>query len=145
MDWKREAENDLKLYAGRCRALKNIKERHRILKEEMTGLRGVSTDRIPTQSGGSRMEEALVNNIVERQKLELTYKLTQRLVKLTRQGLEALSPQERELLCRFYVEPGRYTADQLSEQLHLERRRLYRLKEQALYHFTIGMYGMEKL
>lgn len=145
MDWKREAENDLKLYAGRCRALKNIKERHRILKEEMTGLRGVSTDRIPTRGGSSRMEEALVNNIVERQKLELSYKLTQRLVTLTKQGLEALEPEERELLHRFYVEPQRYTADLLSEQLHLERSRLYRLKDQALYHFTIGMYGMEKM
>ena len=114
MDWKREAEHELKQYAGRCRALKNIKLRHQALKEEMTTLKGVSTDRIPVRGGASRMEDALVNNIVERQRLELTYKFTHKLVDLTRQGLDALEPQERDLLNRFYVDESKYTADQLS-------------------------------
>jgi len=145
MDWKREAEHELKQYAGRCRALKNIKLRHQALKEEMTTLKGVSTDRIPVRGGASRMEDALVNNIVERQRLELTYKFTQKLVSLTKQGLDALEPQERDLLKRFYVEESKYTADQLCEELHLERSRVYKLKDQALYKFTINMYGIEKL
>ena len=145
MDWKREAEYELKQYTGRCRALKNIKLRHQALKEEMTALKGASTDRIPVRGGASRMEDALVNNIVERQRLELTYKLTRKLVDLTKQGLEALSEQERDILTRFYVEEGKYTADRLCEELHLERTRIYRLKDQALYNFTINMYGMEKL
>ena len=145
MDWKREAEHELKQYAGRCRALKNIKLRHQALKEEMTTLKGVSTDRIPVRGGASRMEDALVNNIVERQRLELTYKFTQKLVSLTKQGLDALDPQERDLLKRFYVEESKYTADQLCDELHLERSRVYKLKDQALYKFTINMYGIEKL
>ena len=145
MDWKREAEHELKQYAGRCRALKNIKLRHQALKEEMTTLKGVSTDRIPVRGGASRMEDALVNNIVERQRLELTYKFTQKLVSLTKQGLDALEPQERDLLRRFYVDESKYTADQLCDELHLERSRVYKLKDQALYKFTINMYGIEKL
>lgn len=145
MDWKREAEHELKQYAGRCRALKNIKLRHQALKEEMTTLKGVSTDRIPVRGGASRMEDALVNNIVERQRLELTYKFTHKLVDLTKQGLDALEPQERDLLRRFYVDESKYTADQLCEELHLERSRVYKLKDQALYKFTINMYGIEKL
>ncbi|MBR5558997.1 MAG: hypothetical protein IKU72_01975 [Oscillospiraceae bacterium] len=145
MDWKREAEQELKQYAGRCRALKNIKLRHQALKEEMTALRGASTDRIPVRGGCSRMEDALVNNIVERQRLELTYKFTHKLVDLTKRGLDSLQPQERELLHKFYVEDNNYTADRLCEEMHLERSRIYRLKDQALYNFTISMYGIEKL
>ncbi len=131
--------------AGRCRALKNIKLRHQALKEEMVTLKGVSTDRVPVRGGGSRMEDALVNNIVERQRLEPTYKFTCKLVDLTKRGLEALEPQERDLLQKFYVEDSKYTADRLCEELHLERSRVYRLKDQALYHFTINMYGIERL
>jgi DNA-directed RNA polymerase specialized sigma subunit len=145
MDWKREAEQELKQYPGRCRALKNIKLRHQALKEEMVTLKGASTDRIPVRGGASRMEDALVNNIVERQRLELTYKLTRKLVDLTKQGLDSLSQQERDILTRFYIEEGKYTADNLCEELHLERSRIYRLKDQALYNFTINMYGIEKL
>ena len=145
MDWKREAEQELKQYPGRCRALKNIKLRHQTLKEEMVTLKGASTDRIPVRGGASRMEDALVNNIVERQRLELTYKLTHKLVDLTKQGLDSLSQQERDILTRFYIEEGKYTADNLCEELHLERSRIYRLKDQALYNFTINMYGIEKL
>jgi DNA-directed RNA polymerase specialized sigma subunit len=145
MDWKREAEQELKQYPGRCRALKNIKLRHQALKEEMVTLKGASTDRIPVRGGASRMEDALVNNIVERQRLELTYKLTHKLVDLTKQGLDSLSQQERDILTRFYIEEGKYTADNLCEELHLERSRIYRLKDQALYNFTINMYGIEKL
>ena len=145
MDWKREAEQELKQYPGRCRALKNIKLRHQALKEEMVTLKGASTERIPVRGGASRMEDALVNNIVERQRLELTYKLAHKLVDLTKQGLDSLSQQERDILTRFYIEEGKYTADNLCEELHLERSRIYRLKDQALYNFTINMYGIEKL
>jgi len=144
MDWKKEAENDLRLYGARCRALKNIKLRHQALKDELTALRGVSTDRVPVRGGASRMEDALVNNIVERQRLELTYRATSKLVNLTRQGLEGLSHQDRQLLTCFYVEPGRSVADEMMEQLHLERSMVYRLREQALYRFTVSMYGMEQ-
>lgn len=144
MDWKREAEHELKQYAGRCRALKNIKLRHQALKEEMTALKGASTDRVPVRGGCSHMEDALINNIMERQRLELTYKFTNKLVELTKRGLESLEPAERDLLNRFYVDESSYTADRLCEELHLERSRVYRLKDQALYKFTINMYGMEK-
>ena len=113
MDWKREAEQELKQYPGRCRALKNIKLRHQALKEEMVTLKGASTDRIPVRGGASRMEDALVNNIVERQRLELTYKLTHKLVDLTKQGLDSLSQQERDILYGGYLNrtKGCYTMD----------------------------------
>ncbi len=142
MDWKREAENELKLYYTRCTALDNLKLRIFALREDMQSTKSFTHQTVPVRGGGSRMEDALVNKLVECQRLELNYKLIYHLVELARKSLEHLNEQDRLVLERFYMERFPNFLPRLCEELHMERAQIYRIKDKALYKFTCCMYGM---
>ncbi len=65
-----------------------------------------------------------------------------RLVKLTERGLSQLTDEERRVLERFFIYRGGRHVDDLMEELCYERTRIYELKDEALYKFTVAMYGM---
>ncbi len=142
MDWKREAENELKLYYTRCTAVDNLRNRISTLREDMQSTRSFNLKTAPVMGGGSQMEDALVNKLVECQRLELNYKITARLVELARKSLEQLQPRDRLVLERFYMERFPNFLPRLCEELHMERAQIYRIKDQALYKFTCCMYGL---
>ena len=60
MNWRAEAVKDLKSYPQRKESIENIKERIRILDEQFTSLRGVSTSE-PVMGGFSRQEEKMLD------------------------------------------------------------------------------------
>ena len=140
MNWKKEAVNDLKSYPQRKKSLANIKDRIRILEEQFTSLSGISTD-TPVKGGMSRQEEKMLNNISEREKLSANSKIAEGLVKLTEKGLEVLEARERQVLEGFYFEQSGNNVERLCEKFHLEKTRLYEIKDEALRKFTIAMYG----
>ncbi len=142
MDWKREAVNDLRAYSARCDALENMAERIRILNDKYKTARSAmgNTDTIPSNSGNQ--SDMLVNNIAERERLKLNIKATSELVKLTRKGLDGLNEQQLEILNGFYIERYPGHIERLCEKYHLEQSRIYQLKDEALYKFTIAMYGI---
>ena len=142
MNWQKEAENDLRNYNNRKEALENIKERIRSKKEKIQSIRSASCDSTPVQGGGNRMEDNLINNIVERERLILTYKATCRLVDLTERGLAGLNDKERVVLDKFYIERVPDHVEWLMSEMHIERSRVYQIKDDALYNFTVEMYGI---
>lgn len=140
MNWKKEAANDLKSYPQRKKSLTNIRERINLLEEQFVSLKGISTD-TPVMGGMSRQEEKMLNNISERECLEFSLKITERLVELTEKGLEVLEKRERQILEGFFFEKTDNNVERMCEKFYLEKTRLYEIKDIALRKFTIAMYG----
>ena len=57
-------------------------------------------------------------------------------------GLAALDEQQREILEAFFINRVQSGADYLAEKLHLERTRVYELRESAIRDFTMARYGV---
>lgn len=142
MNWQKEAESDLRNYIKRKESLDNIKERVRALQDEICSIKSASCDSVPIQGGGNRMEDSLINNIVKRKRLALAYRATSRLVLLTERGLESLTERERMVLEKFYIRRIPNHVGWLMDELVIEQSQVYRIKDDALYNFTVAMFGI---
>ena len=128
---------DLIKYQRQKESLKNISDKVVALKLKYQAIRCANTDSTPVQGGTSRVEDNMLDNIVERQRLEYTYKATKRLVELVERGLAGLSDSERLVLSMFYINRPSGHIEVLMNKLNLERTRVYELKDKALYRFTM--------
>ena len=143
MDWKKCAIEDLRNYSRRRDSLENIKGRIVALREQYASVKcALGSDSGAVQGGGNRIEDRMLSNIVERERLEHTYRAAKRLVDLTERGLNGLDERERLVLERFYVEPERGNVDRLCGELGYERSRIYQVKDEALYKYTIHEFGL---
>lgn len=142
MNWEQMAIDDLKKHKAREGSLENMITRIKALKEQMTALKGRATDMAVVRGGVSRMEDKLLDNIVERERLKATYKATKHLVDIVERGLSGLDEKEKFILLTFYMDRPKKHVERCMEQLHLEQAQVYRMKDRALYKFTISMYGI---
>lgn len=140
MNWKKEAANDLRTYLQRKESLKNTQERIKALEEQFVSLKGISTD-TPVMGGMSRQEEKMLDNISERERLQASLNIAKKLVELTEKGLSVLDERERQIINGFYFEKTENNVERMCATFHLEKTRLYELREIALKKITIAMYG----
>ena len=145
MKWKNEAMEKLRRYDAMRQALRNIPAEIERLEADACALRGATTDRTPVKGGGSRREEALINNLVQRQELELTLEQVKRWLRITDRGLLALREDERLVLQRLYLYPEKGAVDRLCNELGVEQSTIYRKRDQALERFTLAMYGFAEI
>ena len=141
MNWKTEAKEKLRRYDAMRLAIINIPEEIERLKTEATSIRSSRTDSTPVQGGGNKREDALLNNIIERQELERNLQQAQLWVKTTNRALEVLSPEEKLILHRLYIYPEKGSIDRLSHELGFEKSTVYRKRDKALIKFTLAFYG----
>lgn len=144
MKWEKCAIEDLRKYAGMQESLINIPEKIKALEIRFESVKGASSDFTPVQGGGSHMEDAMLNNIVERKRLKLLYQADLRMVRLIERGLKSLSDNEKTVLNLFYINRAKHYMDELSSRLGYEKSQIYRIKDSALYKFTVNMYGIEE-
>ena len=142
MDWKKAAEDDLKLYNLRVMSLENISERIATLKASKQGIKACVTDKSPVKGGQSKYEEMLINCIVEIERLSINYEVTKRLIRLTEKGLSVLDSDAREVLESFYISGSERCLEVLRERLGYEKSQIYRIKDRALQKFTIACFGI---
>lgn len=142
MDWKREAADELRNYQNRKLAITNISEQIKDLAMEITSIRSASADGSPVAGGSNGRDDALVNNILKRERLEEAQRLTENRVRRVDRALNQLSEQDRCVLQRFYIAPRVGGVESLCEELHIEKTTAYRWKDCALRNFTITMYGI---
>ena len=146
MDWQKISIERLKDYEKRQRALELIPEQLDSLNMSFTAVRAARTDGTPVKDGsGNKREDALINNIVMRQELERNLGIARSEVRITETGLAVLTEEEKTVLYKFYTNRPRNHIERLCEDLHLERSRIYELKEIALRKFTIACYGIVEL
>lgn len=142
MNWQKEAIADLRCYRSRKMSIESMTERLKALEDKFGAIRCATTDSTPVMGGASRLEDNLINNIVERQRIGLNIDATTRLIDLTERGLSALDDRQRMVLEKFYVERPARHVEWLMEHFCVEQSQIYRLKDEALYNFTVGMFGL---
>lgn len=142
-NWERQAIDDLRLYEKKKQSISNLIEQIEILKMQYTALRGQAFDSTPVQGGGNKMEDHLLDNIVKRERLKQNLNAVNRMVKLIERGLFSLNDREREVLDVFFINRPDMHIEVLKEKYHVEQSEVYRMKDEALYKFTICMYGIE--
>ena len=141
MKWREEAMEKLRRYDAMRQALRNIPEEIKRLQEDAYAIRSATMDTTPVRGGGSKREDALINNLVQRQELEWTLKQVKRWLAVADRGLLALAPDERLILQRLYLYPEKSALERLCSELGVEQSSVYRKRDQALHRFTIAMYG----
>lgn len=142
MKWQDVAVEDLKKYEWQKEGLASLAERLEILRLRYESVRVSRTDGVPVRGGAGRVEDTLLDNIVERQRLELMLEANRRLVELIDRGLGALSENERMVLDAFFIHKRKNHVGWLCEELGYEQAQIYRLKDEALYRFTMAQYGV---
>lgn len=143
MDWKKSAIEDLRNYNARKDSLDNIITRIAALKDQSASVKcSMNSDSVPVQGGGTKIEDRILSNLVERERLTHTYRATKKLVELTERGLAGLDDGARLVLERFFIAPAKGNVERLKDELGYEERQIYRMKDQALYDFTIREYGL---
>ena len=141
MNWKLEAKEKLQSYPARRASIPNLKTEIHRLELEAEGLRSPTIRGDPVQSSHGR-DDRLVSNLVLRKELEQRLRDTELWLGSMDGALSALTEQERLVLRRLYMEPGRGNLDKLCEELELEKSMVYRRREGALERFTEALYGI---
>lgn len=141
MKWDDVAIGDLRRYPGLCDAVVNLTDRINFLKRESVSLKGAALDRVPVSGGGSRIEDKILNNLVEREKKEALLAANKQLKEGIERGLAALDKDEIKVLegLFMYFSPG--AVERLARSIPCDRATVYRIRQRALYKFTVHMYG----
>lgn len=142
MNWVREAESKLRDYGVREQSLESVTERITQLNLEMSCVRSATTDGTAVHGGGNGRENALINNIAERDELQRAKQLTTEWLEWVNGALTVLSDAERDLLDKFYVNRQKGHVERLCEEMNLEKAQVYRRKDAALRKFTLLLYGV---
>ena len=144
MNWKAEAKEKLRRYDAMRLATINIPEEMERLELDAQAIRSAKTDGDVVNGGGSKREEALINNIIERQELAWTLQQAQLWLKITDRALTALSKEDRLILHRLYIYQEMGAPERLCKELGLETSTIYRRRDRALKRFTLAYYGIDE-
>lgn len=142
MNWQKESIQRLRDYEARKQALANIEEDRKACELRAISIRAARTDGEPVKEGGNKREDALINNIVKRDELALNLEIAEREVSVTESALRTLTEEEHRILYLFYINRPRGHVELLSDELCVERSRVYELKDNALRKFTLACYGV---
>ena len=141
MDWKKCAIEDLRKYNSMKSSLDMMRERIESLNSSFKAIKCSTSDATPVKGGGNMAEDRLINNIVERERLKYNYLATEKLVNLIGKGIKGLDEKDIKILSMFYMD-GKYSVMRMVEELGYEQSQIYRMKDRALYKFTVEMYGI---
>lgn len=145
MNWKREAEDKLRNYAAKKNSLDRSEAELQRLEDEFSQVRSVMSDNTPVQGGGNLREDCLLDNIVLRGELRKAQDSTRRWLRLVDSALEELSSEELLILNRFYIYRAKGHVERLQAELNVEKSQVYNLKNAALRHFTLALYGVTEI
>lgn len=141
MNWISESISDLRLYGQRKRFLENVDSQLIWLENDFAALKGCATDSEAVDGGASRSEDHLLNNIVKRDKLRQNKELSEKFVQTIERTLYLLPKQQQEILTEFFIDRSKGHIERLMDKMHVEKSRVYELKDEALHNFTILRYG----
>lgn len=138
INWKTQAADELCAFEARKKSLQNLQERIETLSIQIHSL---SANQMGESVKGGSGEDVLLSKLVELEELKKQHTITRKYVELTQRCLDALTEEERLILERFYICRSQGWAEELMEQLYIERTEVYRRKDNALRKFTKVMYG----
>lgn len=145
MDWKKESIKRLNDYEARRLSLESIREDRKACELRITSIRASRTDGEPVKEGGNKREDALINSIMKRDELANNLEIAEREVAIVEAALKSLKPEEQRILYLFYINRPDRHVEALSDELCVERSRVYTLKDIALRKFTLACYGVVEI
>ena len=122
----------------------NIPEELERLEIDAQSIRSARSDATPVAGGGNRREEAMINNIIERQELERSLQQALIWLRATDRALTVLSQEDKLILHRLYIYPQKGSLELLSRELGVETSSIYRRRDKALKQFTLAYYGIDE-
>ena len=139
---RRVVIDDLERHDMRRSAISNLQQRISELDADMSRLQAVKFDGISVQGKKSTLEERLAAVIDEKTELVERLRKTKAQRRRIEKALEMLTPEEQEILKKFYIErvDGETKMD-LCDELGIERSELYRRKDRALDRLEFVLYG----
>ena len=144
MQWKEEAIEKLKRYKAMQTAVKNIPEQICMLEASAVSLRSPAAPKLGGSGNIRGREDAMINNLAERQELEWSLARVKQWLAVMNRGLDALTPEEIIILQKLYLFPERGAVDKLCSDLGVEQATVYRKRDKALHRFTVAMYGFQE-
>ncbi len=141
MNWKNEAIDRLHSYSAMVRATENLPRELDRLEKETPVLRGHAMEQPRVHSGYSRGEDGLLCNLIRREELTQALENARIWVDTTDHALSVLTKEEKTVLLRMYVQPEKGAVGRLCEELCVEQSSVYRKRDNALYRFTMALYG----
>lgn len=141
MNWEKAAIEDLKNYEARKISVQNMTEELVALKQRADGMNSVSSNPGAVKGGGNVYENALINNIDLRNRIEGNLNIAKSFIGRVERALSSLPDKEKLVLQYFYIHRTSTYLDDLCDKLHVERPTVYRIKDDAIFHFTMAMYG----
>ena len=141
MNWKSEAIEHLRRYDAMKTAVQNIPDEIRRLEMEAVGIKAVRTDKVPVKNGVADYDDALLNSMVRREELECALNQAKLWVKTTDTALSNLTSEDKLILHRLFIANARGNIERLCMELGCEQSTVYRKRDQAIYRFTIALYG----
>lgn len=142
MNWRAEAKEKLQRYDAMRLATINIPEEIARLEIDAHSIRSAKLDALSVSGSGGRREDALLNNLIQRQELSRTLQQAQSWLKTTDRALTALTREEKQILHRLYVYPQPGAVEELCRELGVEVSSVYRRRDKALRHFVLAYYGV---
>lgn len=139
-DPRAETIRRLRELPDRKALVENLPERIQELEHQYSFLKSSSYDKDPVSGGTNRRENALIYNIIERDRLKAAYEAAKIEVTTLERNLASLPKNERIALERFIINDERYAAERLSEDLGYERAQIYRIRDSAINNLERRLY-----
>ena len=144
MNWKAEAMDKLQRYEPMRLAAINIPEELERLEIDLQSIRSAHSDTIHVSGGACKREDAIVNNIIQRQELAWNLQQARIWLETTERALSTLSNEERLILQRLFICPEKSAITRLSSELGVDASNIYRKRDRALRRFTLACYGIQE-
>ena len=132
-------------YEIMCVAVKNLQEQICYLKQQQEGIHAVRTDRVVVKYHQERSEDRLLENIEQRQKLEIALKNTRQWLQIVDRALQALSKDEQMILQICYIHKTPRAVVELCRLLQMEKSSVYRKRDKALDRLALALYGVDNI
>ena len=145
MNWKAEATDKLRRYGAMHLAAINLPAEIKRLTMEAQSIRSARMDGDVVIGGGSKQEEALINNLLHRKELEETLKQVKLWLTTADRAMSVLSREEKMILHHLLIYPRPHAMEILCKDLEMEQSTLYRKRDQALRRFTLAFYGISEI
>lgn len=142
MNWKKIAIERLQDYEARKLSLNLIAEKIKTLELQYTSINGAKNNETSVKPTSGKKDDAWIANIVERDELKKSLQIAESECYITEKALETLSDEQIHILEMFYIYKQQGHVERLSEELYVERSRVYELKDEALKRFTLACCGV---
>ena len=140
--WERLAVDSLRSIELKRQSFENVQERLTKLKLELSGLKGTAASLAPAVGGELNKEEVRRTDCIALQReLTISYKQLKNDIDSFDRAWDGMEENERLVLSRFFIERTRDYIDRLCDDLNYEKSKVYQIKDEALYKFTMQMYG----